>query len=369
MKPPLLFLVGANHRTAPFGFREKLALGAEGEAALAVELTRSPSIREFVILNTCNRVEIYAVGNDATTTREVAAIFCEQRGVAPQDFDRFGFVLTGREAVEHLLEVAAGLDSQILGETEIFGQAKQAYANAQTRGSAGPILNRLFQKAFQAAKHVRTHTGVGTGQVSIATVAVDLAGNVFGQLEDAKVLLLGAGEIAGKSARAFQSRGARHVRVASRRLERAQALAQSLHATATPFEDRESHLADADIVVCSTSSPKVILSLAATRAAMRRRPARPLLFIDLAMPRNVDTAVVQLENVFLYNLDDLALVASRNRQARLAQAQAGRLALAPRIDSLWNQLQLQFATLLDQAPQRLMCGWSALPAFPTTAVA
>ena len=368
MKPPLLFLVGATHRTAPFGFREKLALGAEGEAALAADLARQASIREFVILNTCNRVEIYAVGRDATTPREVAAIFCALRDVDPQDFDRFGFVLTGREAVGHLLEVASGLDSQILGETEIFGQAKRAYANAQTRGSVGAILNRLFQKGFQAAKHVRTHTGISTGQVSIANVAVDLATNVFGQVADTKVLLLGAGEIAEKSARAFQSRGARHVCVASRRLERAEALAQSLNAAAAPFEDREAQLADADIVVCSTSSPTVVLSLAATRAAMRLRPARPLLFIDLAMPRNVDTAVAQIENVFLYNLDDLAQVAAQNRHARLAEAQAGRAAIAPRIEALWNQLQIQFATLPEPA-SHATSGWSGATALSTTAAA
>jgi glutamyl-tRNA reductase len=348
MMLPTLFLVGATHRTAPFGFREKLALGTEAEASLAVELANLPSVQEFAVLNTCNRVEIYGVATEAATARQVSAAFCALRQVNPVDFDRFGFLLTGRDAVEHLLQVASGLDSQVLGETEIFGQVKRAYATAQTRGSAGPILNRLFQKAFQAAKHVRTNTGITTGQVSVANVAVDIAASVFGNLATAQILLLGAGEMAEKSARAFQSRGAAQVSIASRHFERADTLARSLGATAVPFDQRDARLLEADIVVCSTASPGTVVSLAATRAAMSRRAARPLLFLDLAMPRDVDIAVAELENVFLYNLDDLALVAAKNRHARLAEAEVGRLALAPRAQILWQQLQFQLATLTGE---------------------
>lgn len=359
MTTPTLFLVGATHRTAPFGFREKLALGAEAEATLAVELARLPGLVEFVVLNTCNRIEIYGVAERGDTPRHVAAAFCSQRHVAPADFERFGFVLTGRAAVEHLFHVASGLDSQMLGETEIFGQAKRAYATAQARNSAGPILNRLFQKAFQAAKHVRTTTGISTGQVSVANVAVDLACSIFGDVTDTRVLLLGAGEMAEKSARAFLSRGARHVCVTSRRLERATALAAELHAETMAFELREAGLAAADIVVCSTASPGTVISLAATQAAMRQRASRPLLFIDLAMPRDVETAVTTVENVFLYNLDDLALAATKNRQARLAHAEAGRAALAPRSEALWQQLQFQFATLPAERPTLAPGGFAA----------
>jgi glutamyl-tRNA reductase len=361
-----LFLVGATHRTAPFGFREKLALGAEAEALLAAELTGLPGLREFAVLNTCNRVEIYGVATNPQIAREVAATFCGLRQVDPAEFARFGFSFSGHEAVAHLLQVASGLDSQILGETEIFGQVKRAYATAQTRHSAGPILNRLFQKAFQAAKHVRTNTGVTTGQVSVANVAVDLATNVFGDVASTRILILGAGEMAEKSATAFQSRGALHLVVASRHLERAEALAHTLRAAAVPFAQREAQLAHADIVVCSTSSPETIVSLAATRDAMSLRPSRPLLFIDLAMPRDVDTGVAELENVFLYNLDDLAAVAAKNRQARLVHAEAGRLALAPRADALWLQLQLQLATLAGErdagAPAAATSGLFSTPA-------
>ncbi|HEX2855371.1 MAG TPA: glutamyl-tRNA reductase [Opitutaceae bacterium] len=361
MMLPTLFLVGVTHRTAPFGFREKLALGIEGEATLAAELARIPAVREFAVLNTCNRVEIYGVSSSPAGARDVAAAFCMLRHVGSADFERFGFTLTGRRAVEHLLQVAAGLDSQILGETEIFGQVKRAYAAAQTRGSAGPVLNRFFQKAFQAAKHVRTNTGITTGQVSVANVAVDLAHHVFGGLSDARILLLGSGEMAEKSARAFQSRGARHVTVASRRLDRASLLAQALGAKTICFEQRETELAVADIVVCSTSAPGTILSCAAVRTAMSGRRARPLLLIDLAMPRDVDTAAAGLENVFLYNLDDLAAVAAKNRQARLSEAETGRAALAPRVETLWNLLQLQLATANGAA--RSAVEEIAIPAF------
>lgn len=341
MATPTLFLVGATHRTAPFGFREKLALGQEAEAGLAQELAQMGTMREFAVLNTCNRVEIYCVAADEGAADRVAAAFCARQHVAAEEFSRFGFTLQGRDAVHHLLEVASGLDSQILGETEIFGQVKRAYATAQARGSAGPVLNRLFQKAFQAAKLVRTDTAVSSGQVSVANVAVDLALDVFGDLSTVRVLLLGAGEMADKSGRALQSRGVREFTVASRHLERAALLAGELGGRALPFEERESLLAAADIVVCSTSSPGTVVSAAAVRAALAARSGRPLLLIDLAMPRDVDAEVSRLANAFLYNLDDLAQVAEKNRRARLAEAARGRLVLAPRTESLWQQVQLQ----------------------------
>jgi glutamyl-tRNA reductase len=347
MSLPTLFLLGVTHRTAPFGFREKLSLGVEAEAALAAELKQLSSVGEFAILSTCNRVEIYGVATNVTALRRVTAAFCALRQVDPAEFDRFGFVLHDQEAVAHLLHVASGLDSQIVGETEIFGQVKRAYATAQARQSAGPILNRLFQKAFQAAKHVRSTTSVTTGQVSVANVAVDLALSVFGNLDAVKILLIGAGEMGEKSARAFQSRGANHLRVASRHYERAESLAHALAAEALPFTAREERLAEFDIVVCSTSAPGTVISLDAVQTAMKSRKARPLLVVDLAMPRDVDAAVAQLDNVFFYNLDDLAEVAAKNRLARSVGAEAGRRALAPRTDALWQALQIQLATLSD----------------------
>jgi glutamyl-tRNA reductase len=336
MNTPTLFLVGATHRTAPFGFREKLALGQEAEAGLAQELSALGALREFVILNTCNRVEIYGLAEQEGIADQVAAAFCSRQHVNPAEFGRFGFTLRDRDMVQHLMDVASGLDSQILGETEIFGQVKRAYATAQARGSVGSVLNRLFQKAFQAAKQVRSTTAITEGQVSVANVGVDLALSIFGDLSGSKVLLVGAGEMGEKSAKAFLSRGARQLTVASRHFERASELAREVGGAAVAFEDREKALAEADIVVCSTAAPTTVLSTAAIREAMKARSARPLFLVDLAMPRDIETAAASLENVFLYNLDDLAAVAEKNRLARLAEAERCREVLAPRTDALWR---------------------------------
>src|SRR5271165_566932 len=344
MNNPELFLIGASHRTAPFDFREKLALGPEAEAGFALDLAGIKNVREFAVLNTCNRVEIYGVATEERALDEVANAFCARQRVDSRDFGRFGFVARGKDAVRHLFEVASGLDSQVLGETEIFGQVKRAYAAAQARGSVRATLNRLFQKAFQAAKLVRANTAVTAGQVSVANVAVDLALDVFGSLEDARVLLLGAGEMGRKSGRAFASRGARHLAVSSRSLERAGQLAAELGAVVLPFEDREARLSEWDIVVCSTAAPGGVISAPAVRSAMRERAARPVLFVDLAMPRDVEASVADMANLYLYNLDDLAGIAETNRVARMAEAKHGREVLSQRADSVWPQLQAQLAS-------------------------
>ncbi|HXQ81019.1 MAG TPA: glutamyl-tRNA reductase [Opitutaceae bacterium] len=344
MSAPKLFLVGATHRTAPLEFREKLALGPEAEEGFARDLAAMNSVREFAVLNTCNRVEIYGVASEEGAPGQVAAAFCARQRVESSEFGRFGFVAHGRDVVRHLFEVASGLDSQILGETEIFGQVKRAYAAAQARGSVRAVLNRVFQKAFQAAKHVRTNTAVTAGQVSVANVAVDLAQDIFGSLGDARVLLVGAGEMARRSGRAFASRGAVKLTVSSRSVERAGQLAGELGAGVLRFEERESRLSEWDVVVCSTSAPGTVISAGAVRSAMRDRGARPILFIDLAMPRDVDGEVADAGNLFLYNLDDLAQIAEKNRLARAAEAERGRLVLALRAESIWSQLQAQTAT-------------------------
>ena len=355
MSTPTLFLVGASHRTAPLEFREKLALGLEAEAGFAKELAELSSLQEFAVLSTCNRVEIYGVATEDCALDQVAAAFCARQHVDAGEFGRFGFVARGREAVQHLFEVASGLDSQVLGETEIFGQVKRAYAVAQARGSVRAVLNRVFQKAFQAAKHVRTNTAVTAGQVSVANVAVDLALDVFGSLENARVLLIGAGEMARKSGRAFASRGAGNLTVSSRRLERASQLAAELGASVLRFEERETRLAEWDIVVCSTSAPSAVISAGAVRSAMKERAARPILFVDLAMPRDIEASVADAGNLYLYNLDDLGQIAEKNRLARVAEAERGRLVLSQRADAIWQQLQAQLAAGVSggccQAPE------------------
>lgn len=335
---PFLFHLGASHQTTPLAHREKLALPPERAAELHSRLHASGVLREVALLNTCNRVEFYAVAADAEALAQLENAFCELQRIAPADFAAFRQHTAGPEAIRHLIAVAAGLESQLLGENEIFGQVKVAYETAQSAGTTGPVLNRVFQKAFQAAKHIRTNTAISGGQVSTANVAVELALTIFGDLSKARVLLLGAGEIGEKTAKAFLSRGAAALTVSSRTAERAMELARVLDATALPFEHFPNHLEHFDIVVSATSAPDAIILPAQVSAAMRKRRARPLFMIDLALPRDIDARVAELENVFLYNLDDLGKIAAQNLAARTSEVGRARALIAEKADALWQQL-------------------------------
>lgn len=349
MNTPGLFVIGATHHRAPLAVREKLSLAADAALALQAEFAAIEGLREFALLNTCNRVEFYGVSSNADAAARITAAFCARQRFAVAEFEKIRLELRGRDAVQHLVEVSAGLDSQMLGETEIFGQVKDAYAVAQARGTTGPVLNRIFQKGFQAAKHVRTQTAITEGHVSVANVAVDLALNIFGGLASTRILLLGAGEIGEKTAKAFQSRGAAALTVASRRFERAMELATALGASAMPFEQCDARLSEFDVVVCATAAPEVVITRPATKAAMHKRPARPLFFIDQALPRDVEPAVAEIDNVFLYNLDDLAKIAEENRVARAAEIVKCRAIVAEKSDALWRQVAPQVAALVPSA--------------------
>lgn len=340
-----LFVIGATHHRAPLAVREKLSLAAANAVALQAEFATIEGLREFAVLNTCNRVEFYGVASTADVAARITAAFCARQQFDPAEFARIRLDLRGRHAVQHLVEVSAGLDSQMVGETEIFGQVKDAYAAAHSSGTTGPVLNRIFQKGFQAAKHVRTHTAITEGHVSVANVAVDLALNIFGGLKETQILLLGAGEIGEKTARAFQSRGAAALTVSSRRFERAMELATALGASAMPFEQREARIAEFDVVVCATSAPDLVVTFATTKAAMHKRLSRPLFYIDQALPRDVDPAVADIDNVFLYNLDDLAKIAEENRVAREAEMAKCRAIVAEKSDALWRQVAPQVEAL------------------------
>jgi glutamyl-tRNA reductase len=336
---PILFLLGATHHTAPLELREKLALAGDKLEALRRELRALPDLREFTVLNTCNRVEIYGVAAQPEVVARLQSAFCALHQMDPALFERIRLLLRDGQAVQHLLEVAAGVDSQMVGEAEILGQVKDAYVAAQAQGTTGPVLNRMFQKTFQAAKHVRTHTAIGEGQISVASVAVDLALKIFGQLERCRVLVLGAGEIGGKTARAFKSRGVGQISVSSRRFEQAEELAREFGARAIPFDQMGEALPEVDIAVCSTAAPEAVVTHGMAAAAMRRRAIRPLFFIDLAMPRNIDPGVADLPNVFLYNLDDLAKIAEENLALRQAEMERVRALLAEKAEALWRQVE------------------------------
>ena len=335
------FLIGASHRTAPLEMRERLALTSNKIESFHAALGALQGLREITVLNTCNRVEFYGVADSPESVARLQETFCEFQGLSPEAFAAICRRAHGRAAIEHLLSVACGIESQILGETEILGQVKDAYAEAQTRRTTGPVLNRIFQKTFQYAKHVRTHTAINEGQISIANVAVDLALKIFGDLSTTRILLLGAGDIGEKTAKAFQSRGAASLTVASRTLGRAMELATAFNGTALPWEHLTEKLGDYSIIVGSTTAPDIVVRAADVVAAMKKRRADPLFFIDLAFPRDIDPAVANLDNVFLYNLDDLAKIAEENLAARTAQVSHARQIVGEKSQAIWKQIESQ----------------------------
>jgi glutamyl-tRNA reductase len=335
---PVLFFLGASHHTAPLAVREKLALDAERAASLGAKLRASPGVREFAFVNTCNRVELYGVVKDAATLAGLRTAVAETTGCAPGELDGVLQVRQNHDVIAHLFSVASGLDSQIVGETEILGQVKDAYDAALARQWTGPVLNRVFQKTFQAAKHVRTHTRIGEGQISIASVAVDLAGKIYGDLAPVQVLVVGAGDIGLKTVQAFQSRGAKSITVASRTLSKAEEAAAAAGGWAASLADLPEIIAGADIVASSTSAPGLVITRELVATAMKKRAARPLFLIDLALPRDIDPAAAGLANVFLYNLDDLAKIAEQNLAQREAEVSRCRAILAERTAALWPQV-------------------------------
>ncbi len=336
---PTLFVVGATHHTAPLEWRERLALTPEKMPEFQSRLAALPGLQEFAVLNTCNRLEIYGVADEESTLDTLRTALCEHQDIEVDAFRSLEMRELDAKAIYHLTSVSAGLESQLIGENEIFGQVKDAYAEAQDVRSVGPVLHKVFQKAFQAAKHVRTHTAIAEGQVSVANVAVDLATTIFGSLADARVLLAGAGEIGEQAAKAFRSRGANDLTVTSRTMEKAMSLAASLDARALPFEKLGRRLADFDIIVCATAAPGSILSGPALATAMARRPAAPLFLIDLALPRDIDPAAGDLDNVYLYNLDDLARISEENRAARVAEIEKARDMITEKSTYLWESLK------------------------------
>ena len=335
-----LFVLGSSHNEASLEVREQLALSAESLANLQRELIEDEIIRECLVVNTCNRLEVYGLANSSEGTEEkVRDSLCRAQGVGRELLDKHSFWYTNLDVLQHALEVSSGLDSQMVGETEILGQMKEAYAQAKAVGATGSVLNRLFEKSFQAAKSARTQTGITRGQVSIGNVAVDLATRIFGKLDKSRVLLLGSGEVGEKTAQALKSRNVADISVSSRTYENAHRLAHELKGAAIDFEDFVEQLHHFDIIIGSTSAPGSLLSREVVRKTMRTRPERPLFLIDLALPRDIDPGVENLENVYLYNLDDLSTIANENLNARRSEIEKARNILKGHAWNLWLQLR------------------------------
>jgi glutamyl-tRNA reductase len=321
-----IFVLGLSHRTAPVTLRERFAF-AEARVPATLQLLRESGLaEEVVILSTCNRVEIYVA-----TSLEPRQAFTELHEFLMNCHDYRDpltdeiYKLSEPHSLEHLFKVASGLDSMVLGETEILGQLKKAYDLALQHNHTGSVLNKAFQRAFNVAKQIRTETNIQRGSVSVASVAVELAEKIFNSLDNRKVMVIGAGETSEKAARALLSRGAKSIIVSNRNYERAQALAAELNGRAVHFEEWATEFAGIDIVVSSTSAPHHILDRARLEPLMKLRGNEPLLLIDIAVPRDIEPEVNFLDNVYLYNIDDLQAIANdylKQRQDEIARCEA-----------------------------------------------
>jgi glutamyl-tRNA reductase len=317
-----LFILGVNHRTAPVAVRERLAY-AETEVAPALQrLKQATGIAEAALLSTCNRVEVIGVTSDPDRAEaQVSAFLAADRAVERAAFTDALYHFNGRDAVRHLFRVGASLDSMVVGEPQILGQLKLAYAQAAEAATVGLILHRAFHKAFQVAKRVRKATLIGHGSVSISSVAVSLAGQIFDTLGDKTAMLMGAGKMAELTARHLKALGIESLLITSRTFDRAVALARELGGTAVPFENYKPYLRIADILIGSLSVTKPMLAHHDVEAIIRERKYRPMFMIDLGVPRNFDERLNEIENVYLYDIDDLDAVAQKSLGHREREAE------------------------------------------------
>jgi glutamyl-tRNA reductase len=344
-----LFCVGLSHHTANVETRERFGGRPETEVVL-----RSSGCAEFLVLSTCNRVEVYAASEVRVPTEMVAQ--CLSRAMNEESLrDSSAFYRYEEDnCVQHLFRVAAGVDSMVVGETEILGQAKKAYERARSSGAAGPLLHRLFQRAFRVAKQVRTHTEITRGSVSVGSVAVDLAQKIFGDLAGRKVLVLGAGETSERTARALISRGVTDLRVSNRSANRAEELARTVGGWAVPFDDWPTQCGEIDILITSTSSDTALLSKQALEPIVRARVDRPLFIIDIAVPRDVDPAINELDGVYLYDIDSLQAVAEQSLTLRRQQIVAAEQIIGHHVADFREMLARNLNRRSDTAEQSML---------------
>jgi glutamyl-tRNA reductase len=321
-----LFCVGLSHHTANVETRERFTGHGETECIL-----RKNGCTESLLLSTCNRVEVYAVSEKRISTDDIARCLTRELEKEPHDHVPAFYRHEGDKCAQHLFRVTSGLDSMVVGESEILGQAKRAYEAARISNAVGPYLHRLFQRAFRVAKLVRTHTDINRGLVSVGSVAVDLAQRIFGNLSACKVLVLGAGETSERTARSLVSRGVTDLRVSNRTPERAHDLAQAVGGMAVPFDQWPIQCREIDILVTSTSSETALLNRENLAPMLGDRLDRPLFIIDIAVPRDVDSAVNEMDGVYLYDMDSLQSVADQSLAMRRQQIAAAEKIIAEHV--------------------------------------
>jgi glutamyl-tRNA reductase len=336
-----LLALGISHKTAPVALRERLAFTELEATEFAQQATGTPEVREAVVISTCNRTEVYLVVGDAVRAEsDVLGLLARRASIRPTELAEAIYSPRNCDAARQLYRVTAGLESMIVGEAEIQGQVKRAHEAAMRAGCTGPLSNRLFAAALTTGKRVRTETDIGSSRVSIPSVAVDLALSVLGGLEHRHVVVLGAGETSELTARALAEQGAGTIFVANRHADRALSLAQRFGGTVVGLDGLPDQLLLADIVVCSTASPEPIVGRDELEQVMVERPERPLLLIDIAVPRDIEATCGELQGVSLYDIDDLQAVVARNLSTRENQA--------PRAEEIVEQEIHRFARWLGQ---------------------
>jgi len=319
MEGEKILLLGVNHKTTPVEIREKVAFLDGYEEPLAA-LKKIPGCSECYLLSTCNRVELLVVVKGQAEVENDIITFLFGGGLSEEECSQYLYIYYDADAVHHLFMVAASLDSMVVGEAQILGQLKEAYRYAAQFGCTGPLLNKFLHKSFSVAKRVRTETGIGSSAVSISYAAVQLAEKIFGSLKDKKVLLLGAGEMAELAAEHLVGQGVGSVTVANRTLSRAVALAKRFNGSAVSMDELVQQLEWVDIIISSTGATDLILFKQDVKSVMRSRKNRPLFFIDIAVPRDLDPKLIEIDNVYLYDIDDLSSVVAINKSTRDKEA-------------------------------------------------
>ena len=311
-----LVCLGLNHKTAPVEVRERFAVGTTRLGEASQNLLEMAGVPEGVVISTCNRTEFYLAADDAAEAMKRL-----ENGLADKvhGHEEPFYRHQKTEAVRHLCKVVSGLDSMLLGETEIFGQVKQAYQAAHEAKATGPVLNRLFQKVFSVGKKVRTQTSIQEGSTSIGNVAVELAEKIFGHLKDSEVMVLGAGEMSRLTAQALVSRGAKSIIVANRTHDKAVELAAEMNGRAVRFDDWLEVLKNVDVVISSTGAPHTIIHAKEIESVRRARKYRPLFLIDIAVPRDIEHSAGEIEEVYLYDIDALEQLADEAKTRRVRQ--------------------------------------------------
>ena len=338
-----LFVFGCSHHRTPLNERERYALDTNQSEGMLQTLSKAPGVIECLVLGTCNRTEIYGLAKSPDIVDELEQSFCRELGIHPESYQKHAFRYNNLDALQHAFDVSTGLDSQMIGETEILGQVKEAYARAKAAQCTGTVLNRLFEKSFQAAKAARSQTGINRGHISIGNVAADLSNRIFGRLQKSRILILGSGEVGASTAQALKNRGMADISVSSRKFENAHKLARSFGGAAIDFQDFGKQLKNFDIIICCTTAHHHILDRTTVRQALLERSEKPFFLLDLAMPRNIDPAVNELESIYLYNLDDLSTIANNNLDQRKQEIAKARKILRAQAWTLWLQLRRRTA--------------------------